>query len=182
MPPGKRESETPDADDTLGSAAAAEAAAAEADDAAKLDAITARNRAETVLHRAERAMLQFNTQLSDEQRDELNRRQGELREALGHPDSTIDQLRALTNELGDAISALGQTQPAPHEGETPVEEPADGAATETPVEEPADGAATETPVEEPSDGSATETPVEEPTEGEPTPDSDVPDDPAAPRP
>lgn len=51
MPPGKRESETPDADDTLGSAAAAEAAAAEAEARAE----AARARAEELRRKLEAA-------------------------------------------------------------------------------------------------------------------------------
>jgi Mce-associated membrane protein len=51
MPPGKRESETPDADDALGSAAAAEAAAAEAEARAE----AARARAEELRRKLEAA-------------------------------------------------------------------------------------------------------------------------------
>ncbi len=110
------------------------AQAAEADDQARLDDISARNRAETALHRAERAMLAFGDQLSDTQRDALNAAQGDLRAALADSEATSDGIRALTNTLAELVSALGQTRPtytapAPEEaasepeGEQPVPEP-----------------------------------------------------------
>ncbi|HYN89530.1 MAG TPA: molecular chaperone DnaK [Ardenticatenaceae bacterium] len=108
---------------------------AEAEDTARLDMITARNRAETTLHRAGRAMLHFGEQLGDEQRDLLNQRHGTLREALDGGDASAEHLRALTNELAEAISALGQTQPRGSDGtgEAAPEEPA---ADEEPSPEP----------------------------------------------
>jgi molecular chaperone DnaK len=118
---------------------------AEAEDTARLDTITARNRAESTLHRASRAMREFGDQLSDEQRDLLDRYQGELRETLSNPEANLDHLRALTNDLAEAISALGQTS-ARASGPTPAEQPADGQPTpegETPPEpEPTPGGAT----------------------------------------
>ncbi|HBY93549.1 MAG: molecular chaperone DnaK [Ardenticatenaceae bacterium] len=105
------------------------AASAAAEDSARLEMITARNRAEATLHRAGRAMLQFGEQLSDEQRDELNQRQGELRVALNDPASSVDHLRALTNELAETIGALGQTQPrgaGPATEGAPPDEPGTG--------------------------------------------------------
>ena len=78
------------------------------------------------LHRAARTMVAFGDQLNDEQRDKLNALQGDLREALSDEASTAEHIRALTNDLAEAVSALGQTQPryeAPAQGEveTPVE-------------------------------------------------------------
>ncbi len=89
----------------------AAAQAAESDDMTRLDEITARNKAETALHRAGRAMIAFGDQLTDDQRDHLNAAQGELRGALNDPAATAERIRALTNDLAEAISALGQTQP-----------------------------------------------------------------------
>ncbi|HEX8683024.1 MAG TPA: molecular chaperone DnaK, partial [Ardenticatenaceae bacterium] len=60
----------------------AAAQAAESDDMTRLDEITARNKAETALHRAGRAMIAFGDQLTDDQRDHLTAAQGELRGAL----------------------------------------------------------------------------------------------------
>lgn len=84
---------------------------AEEADKDRLDAITARNKAETTLHRAARTMVAFGDQLKDEQRDQLNSLQGTLRDALNDDMSTADHIRALTNDLAEAVSALGQTQP-----------------------------------------------------------------------
>ncbi|MGH2542917.1 MAG: Hsp70 family protein, partial [Ardenticatenaceae bacterium] len=84
---------------------------AEATDQVRLDEITARNKAETTLHRAQRAMIAFGEQLTDEQRDQLNATQGELRAALADPEATGDLIRAITNNLAEQISLLGQTQP-----------------------------------------------------------------------
>jgi molecular chaperone DnaK len=95
--------------------AAAQAAAS--DDQARLDQITARNRAESTLHRAGRTLLLFGSQLSDEQRDQLNYAQGELRSVLAGPEESIDRIRAMTNELADAISVLGQSIPQDMGGE-----------------------------------------------------------------
>ncbi|MDQ4074647.1 MAG: molecular chaperone DnaK [Chloroflexota bacterium] len=100
------------------------AMSAEAEDQARLDEITARNKAETTLHRAERAMMAFGDQLTDDQRDGLNAAQGELRAALADPEASTEQVRALTNDLAERISALGQTQPqqqAPAAGATTAE-------------------------------------------------------------
>ncbi len=104
----------------------AAAQAAEEADKSRLDTITARNKAETTLHRAARTMVAFGDQLKDEQRDSLNALQGNLRDALNDDMSSADHIRALTNELAEAVSALGQTQPryeTPVQPETPVEEP-----------------------------------------------------------
>lgn len=87
------------------------AQAAEEADKNRLDLITARNKAETTLHRAARTMVAFGDQLKDEQRDHLNALQGNLRDALNDDMSSADHIRALTNELAEAVSALGQTQP-----------------------------------------------------------------------
>jgi molecular chaperone DnaK len=103
----------------------AAAQAAEEADKSRLDTITARNKAETTLHRAARTMVAFGDQLKDEQRDQLNALQGNLRDALNDDMSSADHIRALTNELAEAVSALGQTQPryeTPVQPETPVEE------------------------------------------------------------
>ena len=96
------------------------AQAAEEADKERLDAITARNKAETTLHRAARTMVAFGDQLKDDQRDNLNALQGNLRDALNDDMSTADHIRALTNELAEAVSALGQTQPR---YETPPTQP-----------------------------------------------------------
>ncbi|MCB9172504.1 MAG: molecular chaperone DnaK [Ardenticatenales bacterium] len=105
--------------------------AAEADQS-KLDAITARNKAETALHRAARTMVAFGAQLSDEQRDALSQAQGELRAAMNGAESNTDELQALTAELAAMISELGQTQPeaAPPPTEEREAEEADAGAAD----------------------------------------------------
>jgi molecular chaperone DnaK len=84
---------------------------AEEADKNRLDTITARNKAETTLHRAARTMVAFGDQLKDEQRDHLNALQGNLRDALNDDMSSAEHIRALTNDLAEAVSGLGQTQP-----------------------------------------------------------------------
>lgn len=83
------------------------AEAAEAEDLARLDEITARNNAESTLHRAERALNAFSGQFSDEQLQHLKNTMHDLRRALHGSDSSSDYIRALTNELAEAISELG---------------------------------------------------------------------------
>ncbi len=83
------------------------AEAAEAEDLARLDEITARNNAESTLHRAERALNAFSGQFTDEQLQHLKNTMHDLRRALHGSDSSSDYIRALTNELAEAISELG---------------------------------------------------------------------------
>lgn len=89
----------------------AAAEAAEAEDLARLDTITARNNAESTLHRADRAIIAFSDQLTPLQREQLASATHELRHALVDPESSTDHIRALTNELAEAVSALGESIP-----------------------------------------------------------------------
>ncbi len=125
------------------------AQAAEGEDQARLDEITARNKAETTLHRAERAMMAFGKHLSDDQRDALNRALGELRAALTDPEATTEVVRARTNDLAEQVSALGQTPPETSGAPASEPEPASEAEGEGAAADETD--AGESPVEEPND-------------------------------
>ncbi len=86
------------------------AEAAEADDLARLDEITARNNAESTLHRADRVLNAFSGQLTDRQLQHIKKTMLDLRRALHRDDSSSDYIRAMTNELAEAISELGYSK------------------------------------------------------------------------
>ena len=86
------------------------AEAAEADDLARLDEITARNNAESTLHRADRVLNAFSGQLTDRPLQHIKKTMLDLRRALHRDDSSSDYIRAMTNELAEAISELGYSK------------------------------------------------------------------------
>ena len=86
------------------------AEAAEADDLARLDEITARNNAESTLHRADRVLNAFSGQLTDRPLQHIKKTMLDLRSALHKDDSSSDYIRAMTNELAEAISELGYSK------------------------------------------------------------------------
>lgn len=86
------------------------AEAAEADDLARLDEITARNNAESTLHRADRVLNAFSGQLTDRPLQHIKKTMLDLRRALHREDSSSDYIRAMTNELAEAISELGYSK------------------------------------------------------------------------
>ncbi|MGB0388067.1 MAG: molecular chaperone DnaK [Ardenticatenaceae bacterium] len=86
------------------------AEAAEAEDLARLDEITARNNAESTLHRADRALNAFSGQLTDKEALHLRNTMHDLRRALHSPESSSDYIRALTHELAEAVSELGYSK------------------------------------------------------------------------
>ncbi|MDQ7030898.1 MAG: molecular chaperone DnaK [Ardenticatenia bacterium] len=85
---------------------------AEAEDRRRLDMVLARNKAETVLYRATRVrhLLHQRGHQDETAIQQLHARETALRDALADPESTADHIRALTNELAEALSALGPTQ------------------------------------------------------------------------